>query len=189
MHLGPGTSYYSGTRDATFAQRFVRITYIPLTSGRLEPRCYTDQFLPHGCSAGPAGTVGETGDIGSTRYAALSTQPISCSTHSDSALGAHKQTEPASAVLTRGYRPFCGTSVTEPGGEVACSKQEVERSSYTSILNEYFEERRAFRYRRGGNGCALAFDVAPAADLKITVKYAVGPQEEGVHASHATARC
>ena len=184
--------YYASSRDTTFAQRFVGITYIPLTLlGGWSALYYAINFFL---------TVEEQAD----RLERLEAQATSAqlallryqlnphflfnTLNSISTLVLLKQTEPANAMLTRLSGFLRHTLITEPGSQVTLAQEVETLQLYLDIERMRFEER-----------LRTHFDIEETAlDAQLpsmllqplienAVKYAVSPQEEGASIS-VTAR-
>ncbi len=180
--------YYAGSRDTTFAQRFIGITYIPLTLlGGWSALYYAINFFL---------TVEEQAD----RLERLETQATSAqlamlryqlnphflfnTLNSISTLVLLKQTEPANAMLTRLSGFLRHTLITEPGSQVTLAQEIETLQLYLDIERMRFEER-----------LRTHFDIEDAALeaqlpsmllqplIENAVKYAVSPQEEGARIS------
>ncbi len=180
--------YFAGSRDTTFAQRFIGITYIPLTLlGGWSALYYAINFFL---------TVEEQADrlerleaqatsaqLAMLRYQ-LNPHFLFNTLNSISTLVLLKQTEPANAMLTRLSGFLRHTLITEPGSQVTLAQEVETLQLYLDIERMRFEER-----------LRTHFEIEDAAlDAQLpsmllqplienAVKYAVSPQEEGASIS------
>ena len=180
--------YYGGTRETSFAQRFVGITYIPLTLlGGWSALYYAINFFL---------TVEQQADrlerleaqataaqLAMLRYQ-LNPHFLFNTLNSISTLVLLKQTEPANAMLTRLSGFLRHTLITEPGSQVTLAQEIETLQLYLDIERMRFEER-----------LRTEFDIEDAAMqaklpamllqplVENAIKYAVSPQEEGARIS------
>jgi len=176
--------YYAGIRESTFAQRFIGLSYIPLTllGGWSALYFAINYFL--------------TIEVQSDRLERLEAQATSAqlamlryqlnphflfnTLNSISTLVLLKQTEPANAMLTRLSAFLRHTLVTEPGSQVSLAQEVETLQLYLGIERMRFEERLQTEF--------VVEDEAMQASLpsmllqplvENAIKYAVSPQEEG----------
>ncbi|MGY6550689.1 MAG: sensor histidine kinase [Erythrobacter sp.] len=180
--------YYAGTRETTFAQRFIGLIYIPLTLlGGWSALYYAINYFL---------TVEQQADRlerleAQTTAAQLAMLRYQLNPHflfntlnSISTLVLLKQTEPANAMLTRLSGFLRHTLITEPGSLVTLAQEIETLQLYLDIERMRFEERLRTHFE--------VEDAALAAQLpsmllqplvENAVKYAVSPQEEGARIS------
>ncbi|QIG54156.1 sensor histidine kinase [Altererythrobacter sp. BO-6] len=180
--------YYSGIRETTFAQRFIGLSYIPLTLlGGWSALYYAINYFL---------TVEEQADrlerleaqatsaqLAMLRYQ-LNPHFLFNTLNSISTLVLLKQTEPANAMLSRLSAFLRHTLIMEPGGQVTLAEEVETLQLYLDIERMRFEER-----------LRTEFDIDDAAKeallpsmllqplVENAVKYAVSPQEEGARIS------
>lgn len=180
--------YFAGTRETTFAQRFIGLSYIPLTLlGGWSALYYAMNYFL---------TVEEQAD----RLTRLEAQATSAqlamlryqlnphflfnTLNSISTLVLLKQSEPANAMLTRLSAFLRHTLITEPGAQVTLAQEvetlqlylDIERMRFESRLRTHFEiEDQAME--------ALLPSMLLQPLIENAVKYAVSPQEEGARIS------
>ena len=180
--------YYAGIRETTFAQRFIGLSYIPLTLlGGWSALYYAINYFL---------TVEEQADrlerleaqatsahLAMLRYQ-LNPHFLFNTLNSISTLVLLKQTEPANAMLTRLSGFLRHTLVTEPGSQVTLEQEVETLQLYLDIERMRFEERLRTHF--------AIEDVARKAELpsmllqpliENAIKYAVSPQEEGARIS------
>ncbi len=180
--------YYAGTRETTFAQRFIGLSYIPLTllGGWSALYFAINYFL----------TIEEQEDrlerleaqatsaqLAMLRYQ-LNPHFLFNTLNSISTLVLLKQTEPANAMLTRLSSFLRHTLVTEPGSQVTL-RQEVETLQlYLGIERMRFEERLRTQFAIDDAALdALLPSMLLQPLVENAIKYAVSPQEEGAQIS------
>ncbi|MDX1704798.1 MAG: histidine kinase, partial [Altererythrobacter ishigakiensis] len=176
--------YYAGIRETTFAQRFIGLSYIPLTLlGGWSALYYaTNYFL----------TVEEQADrlerleaqatsaqLAMLRYQ-LNPHFLFNTLNSISTLVLLKQTEPANAMLSRLSAFLRHTLIMEPGSTVTLAQEIETLQLYLDIERMRFED----RLRAEFNVDEAAYDALLPSMLlqpliENAVKYAVSPQEEG----------
>lgn len=180
--------YYSGTRETTFAQRFIGLIYIPLTLlGGWSALYYAiNYFLTVEQQAArlerlEAQTT--AAQLAMLRYQ-LNPHFLFNTLNSISTLVLLKQTEPANAMLTRLSGFLRHTLITEPGSQVTLAQEIETLQLYLDIERMRFEERLRTHFEI--EDAALAAQL-PAMLLQPLVenaiKYAVSPQEEGARIS------
>ncbi|NCP12861.1 MAG: sensor histidine kinase [Sphingomonadales bacterium] len=176
--------YYGVSRDTTFAQRFVGLSYIPLIMlGGWSALYYAINFFL---------TVEQQADrlerleaqataaqLAMLRYQ-LNPHFLFNTLNSISTLVLLKQTEPANAMLTRLSGFLRHTLIAEPGSQVTLAQEVETLQLYLDIERMRFEER--LRTHFDIDDAALAAQL-PAMLLQPLVenaiKYAVSTQEEG----------
>jgi sensor histidine kinase YesM len=180
--------YYGVSRDTTFAQRFVGLSYLPMTLlGGWSALYYAINFFL---------TVEQQADrlerleaqataaqLAMLRYQ-LNPHFLFNTLNSISTLVLLKQTEPANAMLTRLSGFLRHTLIAEPGSQVTLAQEIETLQLYLDIERMRFEER-----------LRTHFEIEDAAlDAQLpsmllqplvenAIKYAVGPQEEGARIS------
>ncbi|TRD11294.1 sensor histidine kinase [Erythrobacter insulae] len=184
--------YYGGTRDTTFAQRFIGLTYIPLTIlGGWSALYYAINFFL---------TVEKQADRlerleAQTTAAQLAMLRYQLNPHflfntlnSISTLVLLKQTEPANAMLTRLSSFLRHTLIAEPGSQVTLEQEIETLGLYLDIERMRFEERLRTHFEiedKARIACLPSMLLQPL--VENAIKYAVSPQEEGARIS-VTAR-
>jgi len=176
--------YYGETREATFAQRFIGLSFIPLTLlGGWSALYYAINFFL---------TVERQADRlerleAQTTSAQLAMLRYQLNPHflfntlnSISTLVLLKQTEQANAMLTRLSGFLRHTLIAEPGAQ-ATLEQEIETLQlYLDIERMRFEERLRthFEIEEQAMGARLPSMLLQPL-IENAIKYAVGTQEEG----------
>ena len=176
--------YYSGSRDITFAQRFIGITYIPLTLlGGWSALYYAINYFL---------TVEQQADRlerleAQTTAAQLAMLRYQLNPHflfntlnSISTLVLLKQTDQANAMLTRLSGFLRHTLITEPGSSVTLAQEIETLQLYLDIERMRFEERLRTQFdieEAAMDACLPAMLLQPL--VENAIKYAVSPQEEG----------
>jgi len=180
--------YFAGIRETTFAQRFIGLSYIPLTllGGWSALYFAINYFL----------TVEEQADrlerleaqatsaqLAMLRYQ-LNPHFLFNTLNSISTLVLLKQTEPANAMLSRLSAFLRHTLIMQPGSQVTLAQEVETLQLYLDIERMRFEDR-----------LRTCFDIDDAAQeallpsmllqplVENAVKYAVSPQEEGARIS------
>ncbi len=180
--------YYSGTSETSFAQRFIGITYIPLTLlGGWSALYYAINFFL---------TVERQADRlerleAQTTAAQLAMLRYQLNPHflfntlnSISTLVLLKQTEQANAMLTRLSGFLRHTLITEPGSQVTLAQEVETLQLYLDIERMRFEERLRTEFdidEAAREACLPAMLLQPL--VENAIKYAVSPQEEGARIS------
>ncbi|OGS52212.1 MAG: histidine kinase, partial [Erythrobacter sp. RIFCSPHIGHO2_12_FULL_63_10] len=176
--------YYAGTRETTFAQRFIGLSYIPLTLlGGWSALYYAINFFL---------TVEEQADrlerleaqatsaqLAMLRYQ-LNPHFLFNTLNSISTLVLLKQTEPANAMLTRLSGFLRHTLVAEPGAQVTLAQEIETLQLYLDIERMRFERRLRTQFRieeRATRALLPSMLLQPL--VENAIKYAVSPQEEG----------
>ena len=180
--------YYGGTRETSFAQRFVGITYIPLMLlGGWSALYYAINFFL---------TVERQADrlerleaqataaqLAMLRYQ-LNPHFLFNTLNSISTLVLLKQTGPANAMLTRLSGFLRHTLITEPGSQVTLAQEIETLQLYLDIERMRFEERLRTHFEIDDAAlCARLPSMLLQPLVENAVKYAVSPQEEGARIS------
>ncbi|MEM6266749.1 MAG: histidine kinase [Pseudomonadota bacterium] len=180
--------YYGGSRESTFAQRFIGITYIPLTLLGAWSALYfaINYFLTVERQADRLERLeaqATAAQLTMLRYQ-LNPHFLFNTLNSISTLVLLKQTEPANAMLTRLSSFLRHTLVSEPGSQVTLEQEietlqlylDIERMRFEERLRTHFEiEEHAFKAR------LPSMLLQPL--IENAIKYAVSPQEEGARIS------
>jgi len=176
--------YYEGTRETTFAQRFIGLSYIPLTLlGGWSALYYAINFFL---------TVEEQADrlerleaqatsaqLAMLRYQ-LNPHFLFNTLNSISTLVLLKQTEPANAMLTRLSGFLRHTLVAEPGAQVTLAQEIETLQLYLDIERMRFERRLRTQFRIDEKAYhALLPSMLLQPLVENAIKYAVSTQEEG----------
>lgn len=180
--------YYAGTRETTFAQRFIGLSYIPLTllGGWSALYFAINYFL----------TIEEQADrlerleaqatsaqLAMLRYQ-LNPHFLFNTLNSISTLVLLKQTEPANAMLTRLSSFLRHTLVAEPGSQVTLGQEVETLQLYLGIERMRFEERLRTEFSIEDAAMdALLPSMLLQPLVENAIKYAVSPQEEGAQIS------
>ena len=180
--------YYAGTRETTFAQRFIGLSYIPLTLlGGWSALYYAINFFL---------TVERQADrlerleaqataaqLAMLRYQ-LNPHFLFNTLNSISTLVLLKQTEPANAMLTRLSSFLRHTLIAEPGSQVTLAQEIETLQLYLDIERMRFEERLRTHFEiddAAMNAQLPSMLLQPL--VENAIKYAVSPQEEGARIS------
>lgn len=180
--------YYAGTRETTFAQRFIGLIYIPLTLlGGWSALYYAINYFL---------TVEQQADRlerleAQTTAAQLAMLRYQLNPHflfntlnSISTLVLLKQTEPANAMLTRLSGFLRHTLITEPGSQVSLAQEIETLQLYLDIERMRFEERLRTHFEIDDAAlCAQLPSMLLQPLVENAIKYAVTPQEEGARIS------
>lgn len=184
--------YYGDARETTFAQRFVGLSFIPLTLLGAWSALYfaINYFL----------TVEQQADRlerleAQTTAAQLAMLRYQLNPHflfntlnSISTLVLLKQTGPANAMLTRLSSFLRHTLIAEPGSQVTLDQEIETLGLYLDIERMRFEERLRTHFEiddKARSACLPSMLLQPL--VENAIKYAVSPQEEGARIS-VTAR-
>ncbi len=184
--------YYGGTRETTFAQRFIGLSFIPLTLlGGWSALYYAINYFL---------TVEEQADRlerleAQTTAAQLAMLRYQLNPHflfntlnSISTLVLLKQTEPANAMLTRLSGFLRHTLIAEPGSQTTLDKEIETLGLYLDIERMRFEERLRTNFEIDDEARIASLPSMLLQPLvENAIKYAVSPQEEGARIS-VTAR-
>jgi len=180
--------YYSGTRETTFAQRFIGITYIPLTLlGGWSALYHAINFFL---------TVERQNDrlerlevqttaaqLAMLRYQ-LNPHFLFNTLNSISTLVLLKQTEAANAMLTRLSGFLRHTLIAEPGSQVTLAQEVETLQLYLDIERMRFEERLQTHFEIEDAAMEATLPAMLLQPLiENAIKYAVSPQEEGARIS------
>ncbi|MFZ9395187.1 MAG: sensor histidine kinase [Erythrobacter sp.] len=180
--------YYAGIRETTFAQRFIGLSYIPLTLlGGWSALYYAINYFL---------TVEEQADrlerlqaqatsaqLAMLRYQ-LNPHFLFNTLNSISTLVLLKQTEPANAMLTRLSAFLRHTLIMEPGSQVTLAQEIETLQLYLDIERMRFEDRLRTEFNieeAARNALLPSMLLQPL--VENAVKYAVSPQEEGARIS------
>jgi len=180
--------YYSGTRETTFAQRFIGITYIPLTLlGGWSALYYAINFfltLERQSDRLQSLEVQATAaQLAMLRYQ-LNPHFLFNTLNSISTLVLLKQTEPANAMLTRLSSFLRHTLIAEPGSQVTLAQEIETLQLYLDIERMRFEERLRTEFDIDDEAMDARLPAMLLQPLiENAVKYAVSPQEEGASIS------
>jgi sensor histidine kinase YesM len=176
--------YFAGTRDTTFAQRFIGLSYIPLTLlGGWSALYYAINYFL---------TVEEQADrlerleaqatsaqLAMLRYQ-LNPHFLFNTLNSISTLVLLKQSEPANAMLTRLSAFLRHTLITEPGAQVTLAQEVETLQLYLDIERMRFESRLRTQFEIEDAALeAILPSMLLQPLIENAVKYAVSPQEEG----------
>lgn len=176
--------YYGDTRDATFAQRFIGLSFIPLTLlGGWSALYYAINFFL---------TVERQADrlerleaqataaqLAMLRYQ-LNPHFLFNTLNSISTLVLLKQTEPANAMLTRLSSFLRHTLIAEPGAQVTLEQEIETLQLYLDIERMRFEERLRTQFEIDEEAMSARLPSMLLQPLiENSIKYAVGAQEEG----------
>ena len=180
--------YYAGIRETTFAQRFIGLSYIPLTLlGGWSALYYAINYFL---------TVEEQADrlerleaqatsaqLAMLRYQ-LNPHFLFNTLNSISTLVLLKQTEPANAMLSRLSAFLRHTLIMEPGSQVTLAQEVETLQLYLDIERMRFEERLRTEFKIDDAARdALLPSMLLQPLVENAVKYAVSPQEEGARIS------
>ncbi|MEO1730171.1 MAG: histidine kinase [Pseudomonadota bacterium] len=176
--------YYGDPGDATFAQRFIGVSFIPLTLlGGWSALYYAINFFL---------TVERQADrlerleaqataaqLAMLRYQ-LNPHFLFNTLNSISTLVLLKQTEPANAMLTRLSSFLRHTLITEPGSQVTLEQEVETLQLYLDIERMRFEERLRTQFEIEEIALSARLPSMLLQPLiENSIKYAVGAQEEG----------
>lgn len=180
--------YYGISREATFAQRFIGISYIPLTLLGAWSALYfainyfltverqQDRLIRLEAQATAA-------QLAMLRYQ-LNPHFLFNTLNSISTLVLLKQTEPANAMLTRLSGFLRHTLITEPGSQVTLEQEVETLQLYLDIERMRFEERLRTEFEIEDDALDARLPSMLLQPLvENAIKYAVGPQEEGARIS------
>ena len=176
--------YQGAARETSFAQRFIGLSFIPLTLlGGWSALYYAINFFL---------TVEQQGDRlerleAQTTAAQLAMLRYQLNPHflfntlnSISTLVLLKQTEPANAMLTRLSGFLRHTLITEPGSQVTLAQEIETLNLYLDIERMRFEERLRTQFEIEDEAMVATLPAMLLQPLvENAIKYAVSPQEEG----------
>lgn len=176
--------YYGASRQTTFAQLFVALSYLPLTLlGGWSALYYAINFFL---------TVEQQADrlerleaqataaqLAMLRYQ-LNPHFLFNTLNSISTLVLLKQTEPANAMLTRLSGFLRHTLIAEPGSQVSLAQEVETLQLYLDIERMRFEERLRTRFEIEDDAMHAQLPAMLLQPLvENAIKYAVSTQEEG----------
>lgn len=176
--------YQGAARETSFAQRFIGLSFIPLTLlGGWSALYYAINFFL---------TVEQQADRlerleAQTTAAQLAMLRYQLNPHflfntlnSISTLVLLKQTEPANAMLTRLSGFLRHTLITEPGSQVTLAQEIETLNLYLDIERMRFEERLRTQFEIEDEAMQATLPAMLLQPLvENAIKYAVSPQEEG----------
>ena len=180
--------YQGAARETSFAQRFIGLSFIPLTLlGGWSALYYAINFFL---------TVEQQADRlerleAQTTAAQLAMLRYQLNPHflfntlnSISTLVLLKQTEPANAMLTRLSGFLRHTLITEPGSQVTLAQEIETLNLYLDIERMRFEERLRTHFEIDDEAMQATLPAMLLQPLvENAIKYAVSPQEEGARIS------
>jgi sensor histidine kinase YesM len=180
--------YYGASRDTTFAQRVVGLSFIPLTLlvGWSALYYAINFFLTVERQADRLERLeaqATAAQLAMLRYQ-LNPHFLFNTLNSISTLVLLKQTEPANAMLTRLSSFLRHTLIAEPGSQVTLAQEIETLQLYLDIERMRFEERLRthFEIDDAALGAQLPSMLLQPL-VENAIKYAVSPQEEGARIS------
>ncbi len=180
--------YYGGSRETTFAQRFIGITYIPLTLLGAWSALYfaINYFLTVEQQADRLERLeaqATAAQLAMLRYQ-LNPHFLFNTLNSISTLVLLKQTGQANAMLTRLSGFLRHTLITEPGSQVTLAQEVETLQLYLDIERMRFEERLRTHFEIEDAALEAQLPSMLLQPLvENAIKYAVSPQEEGAKIS------
>jgi len=180
--------YYAGSSDTTFAQRFIGLSYIPLTLlGGWSALYYAiNYFLTVEQQADRLERLeaqATSAQLAMLRYQ-LNPHFLFNTLNSISTLVLLKQTAPANAMLTRLSGFLRHTLVVEPGSLVTLDQEVETLQLYLDIERMRFEERLRTHFAIEEEALQAKLPSMLLQPLvENAIKYAVSPQEEGASIS------
>lgn len=180
--------YYAGSSETTFAQRFIGLSYIPLTLlGGWSALYYAiNYFLTVEQQADRLERLeaqATSAQLAMLRYQ-LNPHFLFNTLNSISTLVLLKQTEPANAMLTRLSGFLRHTLVAEPGSQVTLDQEVETLQLYLDIERMRFEERLRTHFAIEEEAMQATLPSMLLQPLiENAIKYAVSPQEEGASIS------
>jgi len=180
--------YYGESRETTFAQRFIGITYIPLTLLGAWSALYfaINYFLTVEQQADRLERLeaqATAAQLAMLRYQ-LNPHFLFNTLNSISTLVLLKQTEPANAMLTRLSGFLRHTLIIEPGSQVTLEQEVETLKLYLGIERMRFEERLRTHFELEESALEARLPSMLLQPLiENAIKYAVSPQEEGARIS------
>jgi sensor histidine kinase YesM len=180
--------YYAGTRETTFAQRFIGLSYIPLTLlGGWSALYYAINFFlqveEQADRLERLEAQATSAQLAMLRYQ-LNPHFLFNTLNSISTLVLLKQTEPANAMLTRLSSFLRHTLMIEASGKVTLAQEIETLKLYLGIERMRFEDRLRTEFDvepEAAKACLPAMLLQPL--IENAIKYAVSPQEEGARIS------
>lgn len=178
--------YYSGIRDATFAQRVLALAFLDGTLlGAWSALYYAINFFlqveEQADRLERLEAQATSAQLAMLRYQ-LNPHFLFNTLNSISTLVLLKQTEPANAMLTRLSAFLRHTLVSEPGAKVTVAQEVETLQLYLGIERMRFEERLRTEFRvdpEAARGILPSMLLQPL--VENAIKYAVSPQEEGAN--------
>jgi len=176
--------YYAGTRETTFVQRFIGLSYIPSTmlGGWSALYFAINYFLTveqQTVRLERLEAQATSAQLAMLRYQ-LNPHFLFNTLNSISTLVLLKQTEPANAMLTRLSAFLRHTLVSEPGSQVTLAQEVETLQLYLDIERMRFEERLRTQFEiddKAMDARLPAMLLQPL--IENAIKYAVSAQEEG----------
>ncbi|WP_120716926.1 sensor histidine kinase [Tsuneonella amylolytica] len=176
--------YYSGVREATFAQRILALVFLDGTLlGAWSALYYAINFFlqveEQADRLERLEAQATSAQLAMLRYQ-LNPHFLFNTLNSISTLVLLKQTEPANAMLTRLSAFLRHTLVSEPGAKVTVAQEVETLQLYLGIERMRFEERLRTEFQvdpEAANACLPSMLLQPL--VENAIKYAVSPQEEG----------
>ncbi len=180
--------YYASSRETTFAQRFIGLSFIPLAllAGWSALYYAINFFLTVERQADRLERLeaqATAAQLAMLRYQ-LNPHFLFNTLNSISTLVLLKQTEPANAMLTRLSGFLRHTLIAEPGSQVTLAQEIETLQLYLDIERMRFEERLRthFEIDDAALGAQLPSMLLQPL-VENAIKYAVSPQEEGARIS------
>ncbi|MEP5937740.1 MAG: sensor histidine kinase [Erythrobacter sp.] len=180
--------YYAGSSETTFAQRFIGLSYIPLTLlGGWSALYYAiNYFLTVEQQADRLERLeaqATSAQLAMLRYQ-LNPHFLFNTLNSISTLVLLKQTAPANAMLTRLSGFLRHTLVAEPGSQVTLEQEVETLQLYLDIERMRFEERLRTHFDIEEEALQASLPSMLLQPLiENAIKYAVSPKEEGASIS------
>lgn len=180
--------YYGDTRETSFTQRFLGITFIPLTMlGGWSALYYAINFFlaleEQSDRLERLEAQATAAQLAMLRYQ-LNPHFLFNTLNSISTLVLLKQTDQANAMLTRLSGFLRHTLIAEPGSQVTLAQEVETLQLYLDIERMRFEERLRTHFEvdeEAMNASLPSMLLQPL--VENAIKYAVGPQEEGARIS------
>ena len=185
--------YYAGSRETTFAQRFVTLIFVDgALMGAWSALYYAINFFlqveEQADRLERLEAQATSAQLAMLRYQ-LNPHFLFNTLNSISTLVLLKQTEPANAMLTRLSGFLRHTLVSEPGARVTVAQEVETLKLYLDIERMRFEERLRTVFSidpAAADACVPSFLLQPL--VENAIKYAVSPQEEGARISLSAQR-
>ncbi len=180
--------YYGAARETTFTQRFIGITFIPLTMlGGWSALYYAINFFlaleEQSDRLERLEAQATSAQLAMLRYQ-LNPHFLFNTLNSISTLVLLKQTDQANAMLTRLSGFLRHTLIAEPGSQVTLAQEVETLQLYLDIERMRFEERLRTHFEideEALGACLPSMLLQPL--VENAIKYAVSPQEEGARIS------